>query len=208
MCVCICRPVAAAACHLWLPQALCGSKQSLYGSQELGLWSGGRGLSPERIAVLSKLLLTPAKEMTNYFIVPFFVPSFYCTLQVWAWAPLFSRPGVSSRTATFVTQSRLTPQTLLWLCIELFSSRMFFSVAAMINKLGSNHLSISRQKILHALIHIISAKLRKRTETFRMMMEEQRASSFPSHMGSKPTASSAFIISLIQFQAQSQIFSP
>lgn len=75
----------------------------------------------------------------------------------------------------------------------------------MIKKLGYNHLSISRRKILHTSIHIISVKLRKRTESFRTVTEERTANSFSGQIGSKPTAPPAFIISLIQFQAQWQV---
>lgn len=64
------------------------------GSQELGLWL--RPAAWKNHKRFPKLLLAPATERTNCLIALFSVPSFYCTLQVWAWAPLFSRPGRSS----------------------------------------------------------------------------------------------------------------
>lgn len=197
VCVCICRPVAAAACHLWFPQAHCGSKQSHWADRSWGLWLRGRGLQPGRTAALSKLLLTPATERTNCLIVLFSAPSFHCTLQVRArGSAAFQAPGRSSNICnTKPLDCTNTPLVR----IELFSSCVFFGGAAMINMLRGDHLSISGQKTLHTLIRIISAKLREETETFRRLMEERGASSFAGQMGWKPTA---FIISLIQFQAQ------
>lgn len=61
-----CVPPVAPSGLLWLQTVPLGS-------QELGLWSGGSGLPPERISVLFKLLLTLVKETTNCLIAPFSV---------------------------------------------------------------------------------------------------------------------------------------
>lgn len=150
MCVCVCRPVAAAACHLWFPQARCGSKQAPWADRSWGLWLGGRGLQPGRTAALSKRLLTPATLIDCTILCSFFLlppagsdPGLRCV------------PGAPGRSSN------------IYNTIELFSSCMFFGGAAVINRLGGNHLSISGQKILHTLIRIISAKLREENRNFQ-----------------------------------------
>lgn len=128
--------------------------------------SGREACSLEEPPRFPKLLLTPATERTNCLIVLFSAPSFFTAprrFRAWGSAA-FQGPGRSSNICnTKPPDCTNTPLVR----IELFSSCMFFGGAAMINMLGGNHLSISGQKTLHALIRIISAKLPEKTENFQ-----------------------------------------
>ena len=105
-CAGTCRPVAAAACHLWLqtvPLRLTGTGAPVRAAEACRL--------KESLCFRNCCWLRREQRVISL-IVPFSVLSFYCSMQVWAWSPLFSRPGRSSGTATFVIWSHLTAQTL------------------------------------------------------------------------------------------------
>lgn len=152
-----------------------------------GSGSGGRGLPPKGVTVLSKLLLTQARATSNIAD---------CTILCSFF--LLQHAGLGLVSAVFQAWPQQRNSNVCYMkplnCTNtpLPLNRALFSSYVLQPLRDDNRLSISRQKTLYMLIHLISAELCKITERFRRVVEEKRASSFPGQIGRKPTASSAF----------------